>query len=68
MYNIMDILVPDNIFGVLRHMKETFASNLSYNLYWWNLFIRHRGGHRSAGRLIARTSGEEMYDFMAFQE
>lgn len=41
---------------------------LTYNLFWWNLFNKHGGSHRSAGRLIARTSREEPYDFMAFQE
>jgi len=41
---------------------------LSYNLYWWNLFDRHKGGGKSAGKLIARTEGDDLYDFMAFQE
>jgi hypothetical protein len=41
---------------------------LSYNLYWWNLFDKHGGGGKSAGKLIARTEGDEMYDFMGFQE
>jgi endonuclease/exonuclease/phosphatase family metal-dependent hydrolase len=41
---------------------------LSYNLYWWNLFGKHDGGGKSAGKLIARTEGDEMYDFMGFQE
>jgi len=41
---------------------------LTYNLFWWNLFNKHGGGERSAGRLIARTAGAEQYDFMAFQE
>jgi len=41
---------------------------LSYNLFWWNLFDRHSGSDRSAGRLIARTGGEEKYDVMGFQE
>merc|ERR1712060_736474 len=41
---------------------------LSYNLFWWNLFDRHSGSDRSAGRLIARTGGAEKYDVMGFQE
>merc|ERR1712203_39246 len=41
---------------------------LSYNLFWWNLFDRHSGSDRSAGRLIARTGGDEKYDVMGFQE
>jgi len=41
---------------------------LSYNLYWWNLFGIHGGGGNSAGKLIARTEGEDLYDFMGFQE
>jgi len=41
---------------------------LSYNLFWWNLFKKHGGSDRSAGRLIARTGGADMYDVMGFQE
>merc|ERR1712194_745210 len=41
---------------------------ISYNLFWWNLFSRHDGGGKSAGKLIARTSGDDLYDFMGFQE
>jgi len=41
---------------------------ISYNLFWWNLFDRHQGGGKSAGKLIARTSGDDLYDFMGFQE
>jgi len=41
---------------------------LSFNLFWWNLFRRHSGGDRSAGRLLARTGGAEKYDIMGFQE
>lgn len=41
---------------------------LTYNLFWWNLFDMNHGSERSAGRLIARTSQQEPYDFMAFQE
>jgi len=41
---------------------------ISYNLFWWNLFDRHDGGDKSAGKLIARTSGDDLYDFMGFQE
>merc|ERR1711957_930322 len=39
---------------------------ISYNLFWWNLFSRHHGGGKSAGKLIARTSGDDLYDFMAY--
>lgn len=41
---------------------------LTYNLFWWNLFDKHGGSHRSAGKLIAQTAGSEGYDLMAFQE
>merc|ERR1712085_241538 len=41
---------------------------ISYNLFWWNLFSRHDGGGKSAGKLIARTSGDDLYDFMGFKE
>lgn len=41
---------------------------LTYNLFWWNLFSKYGGSDRSAGRLIARTSRDAPYDFMAFQE
>jgi len=41
---------------------------LAYNLFWWNLFGKHGGGERSAGKLIARTGGDEKYDMMGFQE
>jgi len=41
---------------------------LTYNLFWWNLFDRKGGAGRSAGKLIAQTSGPEQYDIMAFQE
>jgi len=60
---------PDN--WALKSCPGTGSSTvkvLSYNLFWWNLFDRHGGGDRSAGKLIARTSGSEGYDFMGFQE
>lgn len=42
---------------------------LTYNLFWWNLFDRHHGSDRSAGRLMKRTAEEDgAYDMMAFQE
>jgi endonuclease/exonuclease/phosphatase family metal-dependent hydrolase len=41
---------------------------LTYNLFWWNLFDKKGGSGRSAGKLIAETSGPEQYDIMAFQE
>jgi len=41
---------------------------ISYNLFWWNLFNVHNGAGKSAGRLIARTAGDDLYDFMGFQE
>jgi len=41
---------------------------LTYNLFWWNLFDRRGGDGRSAGKLIAQTSGPDEYDIMAFQE
>jgi len=47
---------------------QTLVKVLTYNLFWWNLFDRHGGGDRSAGRLIARTGGTEKYDVMGFQE
>jgi endonuclease/exonuclease/phosphatase family metal-dependent hydrolase len=47
---------------------STSVKVLTYNLYWWNLFDRHGGSDRSAGRLMKRTSSDIPYDFMAFQE
>jgi len=41
---------------------------LTYNLYWWNLFKKRKGNWRSAGRLIAESSRDDEFDFMAFQE
>lgn len=41
---------------------------LTYNLYWWNLFNKNKGGDRSAGKLISRTAGAEGYDILGFQE
>lgn len=41
---------------------------LTYNLFWWRLFNQLGGGHRSVGKLIAKTSGHDQYDLMAFQE
>jgi len=41
---------------------------LTYNLFWWNLFTRHYGSGKSAGKLIARTAQSHPYDIMAFQE
>jgi len=38
---------------------------LSYNLFWWNLFIERGGNGRSAGRLI-QANGP--FDIMGFQE
>merc|ERR1719336_2396711 len=46
----------------------TSVKVLTYNLFWWNLFNRHHGSDRSAGRLISRTGGPEKYDVMGFQE
>jgi len=47
---------------------QNLVKVLTYNLFWWNLFNKHHGGERSAGRLIARTGGPEKYDIMGFQE
>jgi len=51
---------------------STQVKVLTYNLYWWNLFDRHGGSDRSAGRQISSTAGTaqypEQYDFMGFQE
>mmetsp|Transcript_136693 Transcript_136693/g.354402 ORF Transcript_136693/g.354402 Transcript_136693/m.354402 type:complete len:509 (+) Transcript_136693:712-2238(+) len=47
---------------------QTTVKVLTYNLFWWNLFKKHDGSGRSAGKLIAETSGPEEYDIMAFQE
>jgi len=47
---------------------QTPVRVLTYNLFWWNLFNRHHGSDRSAGRLIARTASVEQYDIMGFQE
>jgi len=47
---------------------STVVRVLSYNLFWWNLFDKHHGSDRSAGRLIARTGGSDKYDIMGFQE
>ena len=41
---------------------------LSYNLYWWNLFGRRNGNGNSAGKLIAGSMSDQVYDFMGFQE
>lgn len=41
---------------------------LTYNLFWWNLFDRHGGSDRSAGKLIAHEAGQHGFDIMAFQE
>lgn len=41
---------------------------MNYNLFWWNLFDKHGGKDRSAGKLIAQTSDPEEYDLMGFQE
>mmetsp|Transcript_20111 Transcript_20111/g.43837 ORF Transcript_20111/g.43837 Transcript_20111/m.43837 type:complete len:350 (+) Transcript_20111:158-1207(+) len=47
---------------------KTSVKVLTYNLFWWNLFNQHGGGSRSAGKLIARTEGDDGYDLMGFQE
>lgn len=45
---------------------------MTYNLFWWHLFWQeggvHNGVERSAGKLIANTSGDEAYDVIGFQE
>jgi len=41
---------------------------LTYNLFWWHLFVKLRGDNGKAGKLIKQTSTELPYDIMAFQE
>lgn len=41
---------------------------LSYNLFWWHLFVKLRGDYGKAGKLINRTSKDLPYDILAFQE
>jgi hypothetical protein len=40
----------------------------SHNLFWWNLYQRRGGNGRSAGRLLAQTSGPQEYDILGLQE
>lgn len=41
---------------------------LTYNVYWWNLFLKRGGNGKSAGKLIADASQQEAFDVMGFQE
>jgi len=60
---------PDN--WTLKSCGEqgsTEVKILTYNLFWWNLFDQNWGRDKSAGRLIASSSGPDHYDIMGFQE
>mmetsp|Transcript_54117 Transcript_54117/g.125887 ORF Transcript_54117/g.125887 Transcript_54117/m.125887 type:complete len:346 (-) Transcript_54117:174-1211(-) len=41
---------------------------LSYNLFWWNLFLQRQGNNASAGHLIAAAARSKPFDVMGFQE
>jgi len=47
---------------------RVFVKILTYNLWWWNLFIQRHGNHGSAGKLIAESGKPRPYDIMGFQE
>lgn len=47
---------------------STKVKVLTYNLFWWYLFVKKGGYEGSAGQLIADTAGPEQYDLMGFQE
>eukprot|EP00929_Paragymnodinium_shiwhaense_P100364 TRINITY_DN6261_c0_g4_i1.p1 TRINITY_DN6261_c0_g4~~TRINITY_DN6261_c0_g4_i1.p1 ORF type:complete len:401 (-),score=92.32 TRINITY_DN6261_c0_g4_i1:334-1536(-) len=44
------------------------VKTLSYNLFWWNLFGQRRGNGGSAGRLVKKYTGSELFDIAGFQE
>jgi len=41
---------------------------LTYNLFWWNLFLKRKGNDGSAGKLIAAAAAQAPIDLMGFQE
>jgi len=60
--------VPPKLWKVEPTGKPLLVKVLSYNLFWWNLYIKRNGNWNSASKLIKKSMEDIPYDVMGFQE
>jgi len=60
--------VPHQLWKVEPEGTPLLVKVLSYNLFWWNLFIKRKGSWDSASKLVNASMKGRPYDVMGFQE
>eukprot|EP00419_Tripos_fusus_P053376 CAMPEP_0172809436 /NCGR_PEP_ID=MMETSP1075-20121228/8227_1 /TAXON_ID=2916 /ORGANISM="Ceratium fusus, Strain PA161109" /LENGTH=470 /DNA_ID=CAMNT_0013648651 /DNA_START=48 /DNA_END=1460 /DNA_ORIENTATION=+ len=60
--------VPPKLWKVEASGKPLLIKVLSYNLFWWNLYIKRGGNGDSASKVIKASMEDTPYDVMGFQE
>jgi len=60
--------VPPKLWKIEPTGKPLIIKVLSYNLFWWSLYIKRGGNGNSAGNLIRASMEDGPYDVMGFQE
>jgi len=60
--------VPPKLWKIEPEGTPVLVKVLSYNLFWWSLFIKRNGNWDSASKLVKASMKDKPYDVMGFQE